>query len=204
MRQRQHGTNACYRFGPNYGNPHWRNGCRCAECRHAGYVYEVKRQRDLKRGIQRLHDNTEAREHIRWLRTQGIGLRAIAASTGMSKDSLGKIARGEVKRSKPDTIRRIMAVGTHKRLPGAFVDAGPTWRLIDDMLANGFTRTRIAAELGSTAKRPALQLRRDKILQSSADQVREVYDRLMTPIVVAREHAAERRAHYRKLEREAS
>jgi len=71
-------------------------------------------------------------------------------------------------------------------------------------LANGFTRTRIAAELGSTAKRPALQLRRDKILQSSADQVREVYDRLMTPIVVAREQAAERRAHYRKLEREAS
>jgi hypothetical protein len=72
------------------------------------------------------------------------------------------------------------------------------------MLANGFTRTRIAAELGSTAKRPALQLKRDKIKQSNADQVREVYDRLMAPVIARREQVAAARAHYRKLEREAS
>ncbi len=204
MRQRQHGTNACYRWGPNYGSPDYRNGCRCAECRHAGYVYEVKRQRDRNRGIVRLHDNTEAREHLQWLSEQGVGVRAVAAATGLRPHNLGKIARGETRRSKPDTIRRIMAVGTHKRLPGAFVDAGPTWRLIDDMLANGFTRTRIAAELGSTAKRPALQIGRDQVMQKTADDVRETYDRLMAPVIARREQVAAARAYYRKLEREAS
>jgi hypothetical protein len=204
VRQRQHGTNACYRWGPNYGSPDYRNGCRCAECRHAGYVYEVKRQRDRNRGIVRLHDNTEAREHILWLRSQGVGLRAVAAATGLQRHNVWKIANGQVKRSKPETIRRIMAVGTHMRKGGSLVDAGPTWRLIDDMLANGFTRTRIAAELGSKAKRPALQLKRDKILQSNADQVREVYDRLMAPVIARREQVAAARAYYRKLEREAS
>jgi hypothetical protein len=204
VRQRQHGTNACYRWGPNYGNPDYRNGCRCAECRHAGYVYEIKRQRDRKRGIVRLHDNTEAREHILWLRSQGVGLRAVAAATGLQRHNVWKIANGQVRRSRPETISRIMAVGTHMRKAGSLVDAGPTWRLIDDMLANGFTRTRIAAELGSTAKRPALQLKRDKIKQSNADQVREVYDRLMAPVIARREQVAAARAHYRKLEREAS
>jgi hypothetical protein len=204
VRQRQHGTNACYRWGPNYGSPDYRNGCRCAECRHAGYVYEVKRQRDRNRGIVRLHDNSEAREHLQWLSEQGVGVRAVAAATGLQRHTVWKIANGQVRRSRPETISRIMAVGTHMRKAGSLVDAEPTWRLIDDMLANGFTRTRIAAELGSTAKRPALQLKRDKIKQSNADQVREVYDRLMAPVIARREQVAVARAHYRKLEREAS
>jgi hypothetical protein len=204
VRQRQHGTVTCYRWGPEYGAPDWRRGCRCRECRTAANVYNIKLQRRRDRGEETLQDNSEAAEHILWLRSQGIGLRAVAAATGLQRLTVWKIARGETRRSRPETISRIMAVGTHMRKAGSLVDAEPTWRLIDDMLANGFTRTRIAAELGSTAKRPALQLKRDKIKQSNADQVREVYDRLMAPVIARREQVAVARAHYRKLEREAS
>jgi len=195
--QREHGTIACYRWGVAYGKQDWRKGCRCQDCRTAVKIYNVKLNRRRERGEEILHDATEVREHILWLRTQNVGMRAIEAATGLRRGTIGKIASGQTKRCRAETIAKILAVGTHRRAPGALVDARPTWRLINDMLRNGFTKTQIAAELGSTAERPALQLKRDLILQSTADEVQEMYDRLMAPVIARREWGARRQQAYR-------
>jgi transcriptional regulator with XRE-family HTH domain len=198
VRQRDHGTIACYRWGIDYGPQDWRKGCRCQACRTAANIYNIQLQRRRDRGEETLRDCSAAREHLLWLRSKGVGLRAVAAATGIARHTVWKIARGQTRRSKHETIERIMAVGTHLRAPGGFVDAAPTWRLIDEMLAEGFTKELIATELGSTAKRPALQISRDQVMQKTADNVREVYDRLMAPTLTARAMVAERKARNRR------
>jgi len=204
VRQRQHGTLACYRWGVDYGTPDWRNGCRCPECRTAVKVYEIKRLRRRASGQDFLIDATEARDHIAWLRSQGVGLRTIAAEVGMKRLSVSRIADGTCRRAKRNNVAAILAVGTHKRAAGALVDARPTWQLIDEMIAHGHTKTRIAAELGSKAARPALHLQRDRITQAKADAVQEVYDRLMVRVIARREWDARRQREYRKRVSEAA
>lgn len=197
MTQRQHGTNACYRWGPERGTPDWRNGCRCQQCRTAANVYNVQLARRREQGIETLHDATPAREHLRWLQTQGVGARAVVNATGLRRNTVREIVTGETKRCRPETIEKILAVGTHRRRPGAPVDAARTWALIEELLEHGFTKTQIAAELGSTAERPALQIRRDTVLQSTADKVVEVHRRLMAPIHAQRDFDRMRQREYR-------
>lgn len=197
MRQREHGTIACYRWGVAYGKQDWRKGCRCQQCRTAATIYNVKLARRRERGEETLFDNTEVREHLMWLRSQHVGVRTIAAATGLRRDTVRRIATGQIKRSRRETIDKILAVGTHRRAPSALVDAKPTWRLINEMIRNGFTKTQLAAELGSTAERPALQLKRDMIRQSTADEVQALYDRLMAPVIARREWDARRQQAYR-------
>lgn len=127
------------------------------------------------------------RRHLAVLAAHGISIKRVAALTGISSTRLLEVKnrrsyhsdRPRRRRLRQDTAERILGVQTiAKPAAGAVVPAGPTWKLIDRLLARGITRSAIARALGSTAKTPALQLRRDFVLQRNADAVAAVVAQL--------------------------
>lgn len=159
------------------------NGCRCQACStaHRDYNREwERRKRRVAYGIEQAYvpyvDCTEARQHLIWLQQQGIGKRTVSEVSGIAQSTIDKIRTGKRHRAKPDTITRILAVGTHRTQAGASIDAAPTWRYINDLLELGFTKTRIAHELGRTT--PALQINRQRVRKSTADKIRNVWFKL--------------------------
>lgn len=174
---REHGTRACYVHGPAPGSG---EGCRCEPCRQANrdYVDRVKRQQLYGRwepwvDEQRL---AEVREHLRALSRAGVGTRAIAEASGVARTSIERIRRGRIRRIREHTARAILAVTTSTaRLPHSLVDGAEAWRLIEELLAVGWRRYQIAHELGN--ERPALQLRRDRVLWRHEQTIRALHDR---------------------------
>lgn len=204
MSARRHGTRACYVFGPEPGSDRSR-GCRCAPCCEANRAYarmQTKRQRRIRDGKTDpvLVDAREARRHLRWLARQGIGLRTVEDITGLNRKTLAEIRDGTSQRTRPATAERILAVGKHRARDGAYVDAAPTWKLIDDLLAHGWTRSAIARQLGSTAEQPALQLGRDRVTAANARAVAELHRRALVRVIAERERMREERARYRAQE----
>ena len=159
-------------------------GCRCEPCRQAHREYNLhwdRHQRRVQYGLEERHtpyvDASEAIAHIHWLRSQGIGKRTIAKASGIGVTSITEFSNGTRTRARQETIDRILAVGTHRIKPGIRIDAAPTWELINDLLAFGFTKARIAKELGN--KTPALQINRHRVNKSTADNMRQVWQRLV-------------------------
>lgn len=174
MSTRPHGTRAKYVA----------EKCRCEPCTEANRIYNRERERRQTRiryGIEapssKYVDPTEAREHLEWLRSIGIGTRTIEQRSGIGRTAITKILAGDRGRIHADTAARILAVGRSAQPRSTLVDARPSWELIDDLLYLGFTRTRIAHELGAT--RPALQLGRRQITLRNARKVQAVYQRLL-------------------------
>lgn len=169
---RAHGDRARYVAGPDENDVAGR-GCRCRLCRAAVSAYEQERRQRIEPAYV---SAGPAREHLAMLSERGVGLKTVAAVSGVSHGALTKIVygastrgRGPSKRIRPDTARRILAVTAAAAAAGARVDAGPTWALIDEMLAAGIPKSRIAAALGRTG--PGLQLARGTVLRRNADAV---------------------------------
>ena len=193
-KHREHGTNACYRFG--VVGDDWRNGCRCYECTTAGVLYEKQRANKKARGWQPYVDNTEAREHLQWLEAQGVGLRAVAAASGLTRSQLSRIRSGSTTRSRRESIDAVLAVGTHHASAGAVVDGARTTRLIAELVELGYTRGSIAQALGASTR--ALQVcKRGTVLRSTADKVEALHRRLTAERDAQRQWDAERQADYR-------
>lgn len=197
---REHGTYTCYRWGPETGQD-WRKGCRCEACRQAAATYNKILERRRLKGIETLHDNTEAREHLEYLSARGVGLRTVQERSGVGRTTLQEIVNGRARRSRPETIAAILAVGTHVRAPGGRVDAGPTWELLEDMLRYGYTQAYLARRLGSVAERPVLQISRNLVRQSTADAVAGLHAEL---VGAHREWMRARQAEYRRKQRGAA
>lgn len=195
---REHGTYTCYRWGPEPGQD-WRRGCRCLPCTDAAVLYNKLSVRRRINGIDTLFDNTEAREHLKFLRANGVGLRTVSEQSGIGRTALAQIINGRTKRARAETIAKILAVGTHVRAPGALVDATRTWELIEDMLRYGYTKGDLARRLGSEYEKPALQIQRDVVLQSTADKVAELHAQL---VGTERELMRARQAKLRQRRRE--
>jgi hypothetical protein len=193
-KRREHGTNACYRWG--VVGDDWRNGCRCYECATAAWTYEKQRANRKARGIEPYVDNTEAREHLLWLETRGIGLRTVSEVCGVSRSALSLIRKGVRPVSRPETINAILAVHAGNAAPGAVVDGTRTMVLIDDLLSMGHTKGALAQMLGASTK--ALQVcKRGTILQRTADNVAALHEQLTRERDAQRQWDAERQADYR-------
>lgn len=210
---RQHGTRACYVFGPESGQDRSR-GCRCEPCVNANRQYARQRLRlenDRKRGDAppaAYVDATEAREHLRWLRKQGVGTRAIERQSGVARSVLQRLAadprfdKRARRRATQRTIDRILLVAPIDAAPNALVDAGPTWRRIDDLLALGYSRRAIASAIAGKPVN-SLQLRKTKVTARNAAAVKELHARWMPrDVLLRRRAAADQRATHRARERE--
>lgn len=183
-------------------------GCRCEPCTEENRVYARELDRHHRRvayGIEqprpeRVIDATEARDHLRWLASVGVGSRVVARRAGLTRTTVREIATGERSKCLPETTEKILAVGKYDRSSGARVDAADTWRKIDELLARGWTRTAIAQRIVSPNAR-ALQIGRDGVRASTAEKVSALYAEVMAPVFARRLAEAERQAHYRELER---
>ena len=149
---RQHGTRAKYVV----------EKCRCEPCKDANRRYARNRNRNQRRaqvGIEDLQiayvDCSEAREHLRWLSSIGIGKRTVHKVTGVALSSVEGIRSGDIVKARRQTVDRILAVGkhrTHGRIP---VDPTKALRMLDELHRAGMSKAAIARALGH--KTPALQ-----------------------------------------------
>lgn len=149
-------------------------GCRCKDCRRAKRDYEQGRRRRKAYGGKWWGwvDAEPAREHVLALMSSryqgandGIGLKRIGKLAGVPHGSISKLVYGgpgdrpPSRKIKLETERKLLAVRPldENLAGGAVVEAAPVWRMIDELVAFGVPRARIAEAMG---KRPNLQLSR--------------------------------------------
>ncbi len=152
-------------------------GCRCMLCRAANSRYECERAAARRRGEWNgLVDAAPARAHVLDLGRRGVGYKAVAAAANLAVSTVARIRSGERLRIRALHSRRILAVDVQARADGSLVPAKSTWRLVGRLLEEGYTKARLARELG--AQRPALQLGRRRVLALTAVRVERLYRRL--------------------------
>lgn len=151
-------------------------GCRCHECRGANTAYE--RQRAAARAAGQwngLVPAQRAREHMAALSLEGVGRRSVGSVSGIADTILSAIISGKKRQIRASTEKAILAVTADAKADRALVDAGPTWKLIEELLADGYTKGFLAISMGR--KTAALQLRKDTITVRSAYEVSRLYRR---------------------------
>ncbi|MGH8748830.1 MAG: hypothetical protein ACREU5_06960 [Burkholderiales bacterium] len=153
-------------------------GCRCDECREANNSYERMRGKLRRNGeANGLVDAARVRRHLLRLSRAGIGRRTVADVAGVSASIVGAVRSGRKARLRAQTAKRILAVGPDVLTDAKLVDARSTWRKIERLLAEGFTRGAIAVRLGMQS--PALQLRKDRVTARNRARVDRLYREIM-------------------------
>lgn len=167
----------------------------------------------------------DVRKHLAWLQSQGIGPKTVSAVSGVSysvlQRMLGYASGGTpIRRTRRSTAERILAVGLSDAAGGQKVPAGPTWDLIDCLLAAGCKRWELAVALGSKRRvqtgsrrdgipsiRPGLQIKRDLVRATTARKVEQIHRQawFANPRVRATcqhvRHGDDEKAEYRKRRR---
>jgi hypothetical protein len=174
MAERPHGTHAKYAV----------ERCRCEPCRLAQRQYN----RNRVRAIARPDENwcpyvpaDKAREHLAWLADCGVGIKTVAKLSGVPHGSLSKVVYGQggrapSRRIRPETERRILAVMPHHAAGAQKIPAAHTWRLLNDLIARGWTRAELARRLGTQG--PGLQIGRHQVRASTARKVERLHTEL--------------------------
>ena len=162
--------------GPHGTRARYTTGCHCGLCRRANTEYQRGRERAIARGEGNpLVDAAPARAHMLELSRQGVGKRSVQAATDLNMVNLYWIRSGVRTRIRKRTLERILAVDAGARGGRSLVDAEPSWVLLRKLLRGGYTKLQLARWLGSKAKVPSIQLRRDKITAESAMRVERMY-----------------------------
>lgn len=153
-------------------------GCRCYHCRMANSDYERMRAAARKRGEWNgLVDASAARAHLLKLRRQGVGRRAVCLASDLNLSVIIKIYQGKRTQIRATTEKRILAVTPAARLDGAHVSAKKTWRLLDQLLDEGFTKARLAGELGYKSRK--LAVGKHKVTVETAGRVERLWNKYM-------------------------
>lgn len=160
--EREHGTRAKYVV----------ERCRCEDCTAANTAYYHQTKR---RVAPTTVGAARARRYLRELSAQGVGYKTVADAAGLGRSTVFKILKGEVVWIKPDTERAILGVTAANIADGAYVDAGPTWEIINRLLALGWTKAAINRAMGNEGR--ALQLSRHRILAVNARAIAALWDK---------------------------
>ena len=173
-----HGTNARWTL----------NGCKCADCARAHSAYEAERRARIEPAYV---SALPAREHVAMLAAAGVGLKTLAKRSGVSHGTLTKLVygvrgRAPSKRVRKATLDAILAVTPAHAAEGAKIDAAPTWKLVDEMIAAGVPKVRIAQGIGQRG--PGLQLSRNLISPRNARAVAELHRQWSAGEVVLERH----------------
>jgi DNA-binding CsgD family transcriptional regulator len=107
------------------------------------------------------------------LSTIGVGYKSVAATVGCSHTTLAKIINGTRHRVRAHLAARVLEVDRSAVADHALVPAGPTWKLLDELIAAGYTKRWLAEQLGYKAK-----LKRDWVWAINASRVERLYRRL--------------------------
>lgn len=152
-------------------------GCRCPLCKRANTDYESERARKRAAGEgNHLVSADAARKHLQLLSRLGVGYKTVADSAKVSTSVVQKIIRG-TGMIRAQSERRILAVTLAAAADGAAIQAAATWRMLDELIACGYPRCRLASEMLGHPVR-ALQLSRKRVTVANAAAVARVYERL--------------------------
>lgn len=153
--------------------------CRCADCRRANREYFHAREAAKKAGdFNGLVSAEPAREHIKKLARAGVGYKMVAESASISSTIVLGIKKGERPRARARTVRKILAVTIDCRGDKTLVSGASTWRRIEKLLEEGFTKRDLARLLGY--KSPAIQFRRQRVTVRTRARVERLFEKLTT------------------------
>jgi len=162
-------------------------GCRCPSCRKANTDGEAARRRRHLYGTPGTYvDSAEAREHLRALRAAGYTLRAIARTTGVSRQTLTRLQQSASDAGPSRTrVHAITAARLLELSPddlniatGALVSARGVRRRLQALAAIGWTMPALANQLGRTPANLRRVLASDRVTERTDRQIRALYDRL--------------------------
>lgn len=160
------------------------SGCRCLPCRAANSDYAVHRAQAIAKGQSNRIVNAEvARLHILALGKRGMGYKRVADAAGVARSIVAGIRMGRRPNAREESVRSILAV-TFKPSMATFVNGASTWKLLDELIAAGFPKRRLAHMLGNVGS-DGLQIRRDVITYRNALKVRALYRKLTAEAEVA-------------------
>ena len=162
---RAHGTDASYV-----------RGCRCDECRAAHARYSAAHRKAHPKPDAGYVSADRARAHLQFLAAHGIGLKAINVATDIVVPIITGIRNGTRKRLQKRTEKKILAVTTDMALDRTLIDAGATWRRINEMLASGTRKCDILAALGRQG--PLSRLGRTHVTVRTASLIERLHQRL--------------------------
>jgi len=123
--------------------------CRCDLCRESTRVYEQERR---KRTAPAYVGADRARQHVKWLGEQGVGLKRVVAVSGVSQGALWKLMYGKrrpdgtqvpSKRITREVEQKLLAVLPDAVADGAYVSGTKTRRHIDTLISRGWSRIAI-------------------------------------------------------------
>lgn len=172
---REHGTRACYVWGPETGAG---KGCRCEPCAAANRAAVAEAARRVEPAYI---SAGPAREHIAFLAEHGIGLKTVAKASGVSHGALWKLMYGKrqadgtqkpSRRIRPETAEKILAVTLDGGADGSRVPAGPTLAAVERLVAAGVPKVRIAERCGQTG--PGLQIGTEYVTRRTARAIAEM------------------------------
>lgn len=186
--------------------------CRCRSCRDANSIIGAETARAQAYGTWAPYiDADPVRAHIAQLRAGGIGLKRIAAMSGVAHGTLWKLVYGKPradgrcipsKRCRPGTAARIMALTARIEDlgPRRPVDATGTRRRMQALVAIGWSISRLGEQLAITNIHATIK--HDQVYARTAIAVRDLYARLWDtppPETTHRErYAASRSRNYAK------
>lgn len=154
-------------------------GCKCFHCRRANSAYESARQAARQAGDWNgLVDAAPVRAHILALSAAGVGRDMVADAAKVSRSSVDALRNGTKTKLRARSARAILAVTMAAAGDALLVDAAPSWRLLDELLADGYSRRRLARELGSKARDPKLQIKSERIVLRNAAAIERLHKRL--------------------------
>lgn len=165
---------------PHGNRLRYMSGCKCFKCRRSNSDYERQRQiARLAGDWNGIVDADRVRAHLWKLSRAGIGRRAVGDVTDISDSILHEIRHRRRLRIRARTERKILAVTPAlARSDRAKVSASKAWRLIGQLLEEGFTKAGLAKLLGYRS--PALQLRHDRITARNEQRIIALHLRLTT------------------------
>lgn len=126
-----------------------------------------------------LVDAAPVRKHLRRLSRAGVGYKSVAIAADVGRTTLAGILSGKKTRIRKRAAQRVLAVTAEAVADHALVDAAATWRLIEKLLARGFTSAELARRLGM--KTPAIQIGKRQVLARTALAVERLYRSAGTP-----------------------
>lgn len=149
--------------------------CRCPRCRAANTEYAWRRTHDPDWHGE-LIDPTEMVEHLNRLTAAGIGLRQVAAMTGLSRTTLGDLRSGRNRRVRRRTADAVLAISLADHVaPRALTDSGPTHERIAALRESGITKKAIAKALGYRSHALQIGYRGSRVTVKNARRVDVLY-----------------------------
>jgi len=149
-------------------------GCHCMVCRAAHSRYNSGRERAKADGDwDGIVDAEPARVHVTRLGRVGMGYKAVAAAAGVPTSTLWAVKTGNRTRIRASALSRILGVDLYGRSDGQLIDARGTWRLLNRLTDDGYTKAQLAFWLGS--KTPKLQIQRGQVTVRTAARVERLY-----------------------------